>query len=129
MHFMLYIIEISPDANLGSSRCVTQYRDDTVCHPAIILNCLRVQNLSLGAVWASPTANGQPKQLYEKNCELRSNSKLWWDGILYHTHKYLIIPGARISAIICVICYDLYFPTCSLDWSMDLSLNNQPNIE
>ena len=35
MHFMLYIIEISPDANLGSSRCVTQYRDDTVCHPAV----------------------------------------------------------------------------------------------
>ena len=60
--------------------------DHTVCHPAIILNCFRVQNLSLGAVWASPTANGQLKQLYEKNCELRSNSKLWRDGILYHLY-------------------------------------------
>ena len=27
-------------------------RDDTVCHPAIILNCLSVHDCSLGATWA-----------------------------------------------------------------------------
>ena len=93
-------------------------RDDTVCHPAIILNCFSVHNSSHITAWAGHRLLGWPKQLQETNFGLWNNSKLWRDGTLYDRYcvTYLLLPrlaSGDISIIYNMKCmkytYILYY--------------------
>ena len=92
-------------------------RDDTVCHPAIILNCFSVHNSSHITAWAGhwflAGPNSSKRQILDWN-----NSKLWRDGTLYDLYcvSYLLLPrlaSGDISIIYNMKCmkytYILYY--------------------
>ena len=63
----------------------------TLIRWAHILKIISSHALSFRAHLAGQTANGWPKQLWEKNSGGRQFSKLWWEGSMYLYVVWLLL--------------------------------------